>query len=106
VKGSPLYNARNYFMASFYMRGISFTDLAHLRVSDIVDGRIFYDRLKTGKPYDIKITPELQAILDVYLPGRKHDDFVFPIIRRTDPARQYKEVQEKRARFNENLQEG
>ncbi|MBS1686601.1 MAG: site-specific integrase [Bacteroidetes bacterium] len=100
---SHLYNARNYFMASFYMRGISFTDLAHLKLSDIIDGRIFYDRQKTGKPYDIKITQELQAILDFYLPGKSKFDFIFPIIQQTELKKQYKEVQDKRKRFNANL---
>ncbi len=100
---SHLYNARNYFMASFFMRGISYTDLAHLKVSDIIDGRIFYDRQKTDKPYDIKITPELQAILDIYLQGLKKSDFIFPIIKQTDLKKQYEEIQAKRKRFNNNL---
>lgn len=100
---SHLYNARNFFMASFYMRGISYTDLAHLKVSDIVDGRIFYDRQKTDKPYDIKITPELQKILDLYLPGKAKSDFIFPIITHKELKEQYDEIQAKRKRFNANL---
>lgn len=100
---SHLFNARNYFMASFFMRGMSFTDLAHLRVSDLIDGRIFYARQKTDKPYDIMVTQELQAILDNYLPGKKRSDFIFPIIQQTDPQKIYEEIQDKRKRFNNNL---
>ncbi|MBS1619923.1 MAG: site-specific integrase [Bacteroidetes bacterium] len=98
-----LYHPRNLFMASFYMRGISFTDLAHLKVSDMIDGRIHYDRQKTGKPYDIKITSELQSILDIYLVGKEIDDFIFPIIQQKDLKKQYEEIQDKRKRFNDNL---
>jgi hypothetical protein len=90
-------------MASFYMRGISFTDLAHLKLSDILGGRIYYDRQKTDKPYDIKVIPELQNILDIYLPGKKKGDFIFPIITQTQVEKQYVEIQSKRKRFNNNI---
>jgi site-specific recombinase XerD len=100
---SHLYDPRNLFMASFYMRGISYTDLAHLKVSDIINGRIYYDRQKTGKPYDIKITPELHAILAIYLPDKEKTDYIFPVIKQTTPKKQYEEIQDKRKRFNNNL---
>lgn len=34
------FHVRNYFLASFYMMGISFIDLAFLKMNNIVDGRI------------------------------------------------------------------
>lgn len=37
------------FLISFYLRGISFTDLAYLRQSNIIDGRVEYKRRKTHK---------------------------------------------------------
>lgn len=99
----PLFHARNYFLASFYLRGISFTDLAHLKVSDIIDGRIHYDRQKTDKPYDIVITPPMQTILDVYVSGKEKKDFIFPFIHRETEQEQYVEVQDARKRFNKKL---
>jgi site-specific recombinase XerD len=99
----PLFHARNYFLASFYLFGISFTDLAHLKVSNIIDGRIQYDRQKTDKPYNIKIVPEVQAIFDHYLPGKDKDDYIFPIIHRIVAEETYVEIQDARKRFNKKL---
>lgn len=47
--GHVCFNARNYFVASFMMYGINFSDMAHLRKENIVDGRIKYRRRKTSK---------------------------------------------------------
>lgn len=40
--------ARDTFLMCFYLRGISFIDLAHLRKSDLKDGYLHYVRSKTG----------------------------------------------------------
>lgn len=99
----PLYNSRNYFLLSFYMRGMPFADLAQLRVSNIKDGRIFYQRQKTDKPYNIKITTEIQALLTQYLKGKAKDDHIFPIIHRTEIDGAYKDVEWARRRYNKKL---
>ncbi|MBS1595820.1 MAG: site-specific integrase [Bacteroidetes bacterium] len=99
----PLFHTRNYFLLSFYMRGMPFTDLIHLKVSNIIDGRIHYQRQKTDKPYSIKITPQIQELLDIYLVGKKRDDFIFPVIDRTDIEGQYKDVVWARKRYNKKL---
>lgn len=51
------------FLISFYLRGISFTDLAYLKQSNIIDGRVEYKRRKTHKNYNIKLFPEAQVLL-------------------------------------------
>jgi len=100
---SPLYHSRHYFLASFYLRGMSFADLAELKVSDMIEGRIYYQRKKTDKPYNVKITDEIQRILDVYLPGKEKEDYIFPIVKRTTPLEKYKDIQWARKRFNKKL---
>lgn len=55
---------RDMFMLSFYLLGINSIDLFSITKEDIIDGRIVYNRSKTGKLYDIKIEPEARAILD------------------------------------------
>lgn len=57
---------RDLFMLMFYMRGINAVDLFGLKQSNIRDGRINYIRAKTGKPYSVKIEPEMQEIIDRY----------------------------------------
>ncbi|TWR30461.1 tyrosine-type recombinase/integrase [Mucilaginibacter pallidiroseus] len=56
-------NAKDYFILSFSLIGISFTDLAYLKPSNIKAGRLVYKRRKTGRTYDIKLTTSAVAIL-------------------------------------------
>ncbi|NBW28749.1 MAG: hypothetical protein EBR38_09325 [Flavobacteriaceae bacterium] len=54
------------FLISFYLRGISFTDLAYLKQSNIIDGRVVYKRRKTHKNYSIKLFPEAQELFQQF----------------------------------------
>lgn len=54
------------FKLTFLMRGINIKDLCMLTKENIRAGRIIYNRAKTGKPYSIKIEPEIQELLDKY----------------------------------------
>jgi integrase len=63
-ENSATRRALNCFMLSFYLRGISFTDLAYLKHSNIIDGRIEYKRRKTHKNYSVKLFPEALSIID------------------------------------------
>jgi integrase/recombinase XerD len=85
------------------MRGIPFADLAQLKLSNIIEGRIYYQRQKTDKPYDIKITPEIQSLLNEYIIGKVKEDFIFPIIKSNDLQNQYNEVEGARKRYNKKL---
>lgn len=71
--------ARDMFMMSFYLRGMSFIDMAFLKKSDLKNGYIIYRRLKTGQRLIIEWTGEMQVILDKY-PENK-SDYLLPIIR-------------------------
>lgn len=77
-KNSTCWRSLNYFMLSFYLRGISFTDLAYLKHSNIIDGRIEYKRRKTHKNYSVKLFPEAQSIIiQMHAPG---SEYLLPII--------------------------
>jgi len=58
--------ARDYYLLSFYLAGINFTDLAYLKKTNIVDGRIEYRRRKTGTEYSIKILDSVKDRFDTY----------------------------------------
>ena len=98
-----LYRYRNYFVCSFFLYGMNFTDMAFLKVENIIDGRIRFRRKKTGKLYDIKITKQLQEILDIYLEGKEVEEYLFPVIKREDPAKQEREINWERQRYNRGL---
>jgi integrase len=75
---SPCWRSLNYFMLSFYLRGISFTDLAYLKRSNIIDGRIVYRRRKTHKDYSVKLFAQAEIIINhMQVPG---SDYLLPII--------------------------
>ncbi len=101
----PLFHTRNYFLASFFMYGMSFIDMAFLKVSRLQGGRIKYRRRKTKKLYDIKIEARLQSILDFYLIDKGVDDYLFPIVKRTAIDDQYKDIDQARKMYNESLKE-
>jgi site-specific recombinase XerD len=76
---SPIWHSRNYFMLSFNLRGISFTDMATIKPADISKGRLQYIRKKTHKAYNIKLTAKAMEILKYYQqPDRV---YVLPIIK-------------------------
>ncbi|MGB5436901.1 MAG: site-specific integrase [Maribacter sp.] len=75
-----LINAKNYFLFSFYTRGMNFADMMRLKWSDITKKRITYARAKTQGNFSIKIVPPVKVILDYYNQNRTDTNFVFPIL--------------------------
>ena len=77
-QNSGSWKALNYFLLSFYLRGMSFTDLAYLKCSDIKEGRIFYKRRKTHKNYSIRLFWEAESLIDqIHVSG---DAYILPIL--------------------------
>lgn len=71
--------ARDLFMLSFYLRGMSFVDMAYLEKTNIKNGILFYRRKKTGQQLTVKWEPCMTEILDKYhLP---YSSYILPIIR-------------------------
>ena len=100
-----LFHYRNYFLTSYMLYGVSFIDMAFLKLENIIDNRIKFFRRKTSKPYDIKITPELKEIIAFYIKDKNKSDFIFPIITRDTYELQYKDVLWARKRYNQGLKE-
>lgn len=71
--------ARDMFLMSFYLRGMSFIDMAFLKKSDLKNGYITYRRRKTGQQLIIEWTKEMQQILDKY--PENESDYLLPVIR-------------------------
>jgi len=75
-----LRNTRNYFVFSFYTRGMNFTDMMKLEWNDIKGDRIFYTRSKTKGNFILKVLPPVQEILDYYQKNSKGTKYVFPLL--------------------------
>lgn len=61
--------AQDIFMLMFYLIGIESIDLLNLQKP--INGRINYERFKTGKEFSIKIEPPAHEIINKYT-GKKH----------------------------------
>ncbi len=77
-EGSPVWHAKNYALVMFNCRGMNFIDLVKLQIKDITHDRIFYGRSKTGDQLSVRITEELQEILNFYTKKKSKDDYLFP----------------------------
>ena len=72
--------ARDTFLMSFYLRSISFIDLAHLRKSDLKDGYLHYTRSKTGQRLTIRWEDEMQELLEKYQSQTASSSYLFPFL--------------------------
>ena len=68
------------FLMSFYLRGISFVDLARLRKSDIHDGYLHYTRSKTGQRLSIRWEQPMQDIVSKYESQTAASPYLFPFL--------------------------
>ena len=104
TKGTSLDKDRNIFMMSFLLNGMSFVDMAHLKVSNIADGRIKYSRQKTDEPFDIKVHEQLKPLLKHFSKSKKRSDYLLDILEVGTPSEQYNKITWARKRHNKNLQ--
>ncbi|MDR3340842.1 MAG: site-specific integrase [Candidatus Symbiothrix sp.] len=70
--------ARDMFMFSFYMRGMSFVDMANLRISNVKNGYITYTRSKTKQVLTVKMEVCMEKIIARYK-NQTVKDYLLPI---------------------------
>lgn len=99
----PLFHTRNYFLFSFYLMGMPFTDIAHLKKENIIGTRIQYSRQKTNKKYDIEIHQKGLDIINYYISKYPNSEHIFPIINRENIVEEYKDIEWARNRYNKKL---
>jgi integrase/recombinase XerD len=82
LEDDKLLNSRNYFLFSYYCRGLNFTDMANLKWTNIIDGHLNYIRAKTKEQFDFKLHQLAIEILKYYrsMEGNSDDGYIFPIL--------------------------
>lgn len=70
--------ARDMFLFSYYARGMSYIDLAHLKKENIKGDTLTYKRQKTGQELKIRLIPEMIAIIKRYASNSRQR--LFPIL--------------------------
>lgn len=110
LEGSPLAKARKLYLASIYLRGMNWMDMALLRKSNILGEfeRITYIRQKTrNKRFSIKISEPLKNMIKENLSDiHDGDTFLFPIL--TDEIKEetyHETIKNKRKKLNKRLKE-
>ncbi|MCM1312102.1 MAG: site-specific integrase [Bacteroides sp.] len=89
--------ARDVFMFSFYMRGMSFVDIAYLRKSDLRNGFVIYCRRKTHRRLTVEWESLMQDIVCRYAVGTRDSSYLLPIIKtgKGDERKQYECMERK-----------
>jgi len=104
-KEHSLFHYRNYFLLSYMTMGMSYIDMVFLKKEDIVDDRLKFQRKKTSKIYDIKVTKQMKMILKFYISKKKKNEFILPVLKRDTLELQYKDAQWGLKRYNKGLKE-
>lgn len=78
--------ARDMFMLSFYLRGMSYIDMANLRRANLSKGYLTYKRRKTGQELYIKWEACMQQIVDKYK-DKCCGGYLLPIIKHKNESR-------------------
>lgn len=102
-----LINSRNYFLFSFYSRGMNFTDIMKLKWSNITKDRILYTRSKTNFNFSIKTLDPVDDILSFYKKRSSTTKYVFPILLKDELTSNQIENRKKKVlkAFNKDLKE-
>ena len=84
--------SRDLFLLSFYLRGIPFVDLVHLRKTDMKHNTIYYYRRKTRQQLSVYLEPYAAEILRRYTDKHSPSPYLLPILSAVGPEgyRQYK----------------
>lgn len=82
--GSSEAFARDLFLLSIYLRGMSFVDMAFLRKDCLVGGMLTYSRMKTRQTLSLAWEPCMQEIVNRYASLAQGTPYLLPIITHMD----------------------
>ncbi len=81
---TPMWHARNYFMLSFCLIGVNFTDLFKFTRSSTNNGRVIFSRSKTKKVYSINVPDRAKEIINRYFNPESNVDHILPVLCKGD----------------------
>ena len=73
--------SRDLFVFSYFCSGISFSDMANLKASNIANDRLMYVRQKTHRKINVPILDEAKEIMKKYIDS--NNEYIFPILNHT-----------------------
>lgn len=96
--------SRDLFLLSFYLRGISFVDLAYLCKSNVQYNTLIYFRQKNGKMLYVTLEECALKIIKQYAEQRKESIYLLPIISGTEKEGE-KQYRSSLRLYNKHLQQ-
>jgi len=102
--GEGPFKARDFFMFSFYMFGLRFSDVCLIEPGHIKGERLEWKMDKTGRDHGVLITPPARAILDRYLDEKER--YIFPLLGGYDissPLKLRRIIDSRNSRVNQDL---
>lgn len=107
-EGSALRIGRDYYLMSYYLQGINWKDMCLLRYGNFSKdlSRLSYIRIKTKKPFNIRLDQKLIDLINAYktIDLSNDRDFVLPILKLSDPEEHYaKKIKNRRLKINSYL---
>lgn len=102
-----LINAQNYFVFSYFVRGINWIDMLKLKKENIQDDYIVYIRSKTKGVFKVKVLTPVKKVIDYYLAQNNSTEYVFPILLKDNltPLQIENRKQKTLKKFNADLKE-
>ena len=73
--------SRDIFIFSYLSGGINFTDIASLKLGNVIDNKLVYIRKKTKKKISTPLSAEALQIIQKYSVDKSNSsDYIFPIL--------------------------
>ncbi len=103
IPGLPEHEAKLLWLFSFHCQGMNFTDISHLKYSNIKGDVLTYIRQKTRDteaeetPIEIPLTDSIRPIInELGNPDKRPGSYLFEILQKgMSPEQQYKAIQQK-----------
>lgn len=95
--------ARDIFLFSFLMRGMSLVDILFLRKADFSGQVLSYTRRKTGQRIDVGIEPCMRDIVARHAAECAGSPYLFPVLRHPDFEHAYREYRHYLSAYNYQL---
>jgi integrase len=107
-KNTSAFEAQQLFLFSYYGQGINFVDIAHLKWSNLINGRIFYRRAKTGNELNFKLAEPALGIIEHFKITKTpvQGDYIFPILNKEihiTPTQKHNRIHKVLTRVNKEL---
>ncbi len=72
--------SRDIFIFSYLCGGINFSDMAYLKVKNVIEDRLCYMRKKTHKKISVPLNEKALSIIAEYSMAKNGEDYLFPIL--------------------------